>query len=150
MHIRVRSTLAAAFLIAVVIGGGGASAAAAPAADGGSAAYQVLGPDSFDDVNAIAATGAAVDGVEHGRVQITATAPGGPADPRARLPGRAGAAPPFDGRRTGRAERVPAGRLRLPRLRRDGRGDQRAGRVASRPSRRSSASAPRTRVGTCR
>ena len=44
-----------------------------PAADGGSAAYQVIGPDSFADVNAIAATGAAVDGVEHGRVHITAT-----------------------------------------------------------------------------
>jgi hypothetical protein len=38
------------------------------------AAYQVFGPETFDDVNAIAQTGAAVDGVEHGRVQITATA----------------------------------------------------------------------------
>ena len=37
-----------------------------------SAAYQVLGPKTFDDVNAIANTGAAVDGIEHGRVQITA------------------------------------------------------------------------------
>ncbi len=74
MHIRVRSTLAAAFSIAVVIGGGvGASAAAAPAANGGSAAYEVIGPDSFAEVNAVAATGAAVDGVEHGRVHITAT-----------------------------------------------------------------------------
>jgi hypothetical protein len=37
------------------------------------AQYQVLGPRTFDDVNAIAQTGAAVDGIEHGRVQITAT-----------------------------------------------------------------------------
>ncbi len=39
-----------------------------------SAQYQVLGPKTFDDVNAIARTGASVDGIEHGRVQITATA----------------------------------------------------------------------------
>ena len=39
-----------------------------------SAQYQVLGPETFDDVNAIARTGASVDGIEHGRVQITATA----------------------------------------------------------------------------
>jgi hypothetical protein len=35
--------------------------------------YQVFGPKTFDDVNAIAQTGASVDGIEHGRVQITAT-----------------------------------------------------------------------------
>ena len=38
-----------------------------------SASYQVLGPKTFNDVNAIAQTGASVDGIEHGRVQITAT-----------------------------------------------------------------------------
>jgi carboxypeptidase T len=37
-----------------------------------SAAYQVYGAKTFNDVNAIAGTGAAVDGIEHGRVQITA------------------------------------------------------------------------------
>jgi len=37
-------------------------------------AAQVIGPRTFTDVNAIAQTGASVDGVEHGRVQITATA----------------------------------------------------------------------------
>jgi hypothetical protein len=74
MHIRVRSTLAAASVLVVVIGSGvGASAAAAPAPNGGSADYQVVGPDSFAEVNAVAATGAAINGVEHGRVHITAT-----------------------------------------------------------------------------
>ena len=33
--------------------------------------FQVIGPRTWNDVNAIAQTGAAVDGVEHGRVQIT-------------------------------------------------------------------------------
>jgi len=37
-------------------------------------AAQVIGPRTFADVNAIAQTGASVDGIEHGRVQITATA----------------------------------------------------------------------------
>jgi len=36
--------------------------------------FQVIGPRTWNDVNAIAQTVAAVDGVEHGRVQITATA----------------------------------------------------------------------------
>jgi hypothetical protein len=35
--------------------------------------YQVIGPKTFEDVNAIAATGAAIDGIEHGRVHVTAT-----------------------------------------------------------------------------
>jgi carboxypeptidase T len=72
MHIRVRSTLAVAVVAAVVIGTG-VGASGAPAADNGSASYEVIGPDSFAEVNAIAATGAAIDGVEHGRVHITAT-----------------------------------------------------------------------------
>jgi len=36
--------------------------------------FQVFGPRTWNDVNSIAQTGAAVDGVEHGRVQITANA----------------------------------------------------------------------------
>jgi carboxypeptidase T len=37
-----------------------------------SAAYVVVGPKTFDDVNAIARTGAAVDSIEHGNVWVTA------------------------------------------------------------------------------
>jgi carboxypeptidase T len=71
MHIRVRSTLIAAVVVAVVLGTGGVANAAPD--KGGSAAYEVSGPSTFDDVNAIARTGAAIDGVEHGLVHITAT-----------------------------------------------------------------------------
>src|SRR4030095_15336426 len=38
-----------------------------------SAQYDVVGPRTFADVNAIAQTGASVDAVEDGRVHITAT-----------------------------------------------------------------------------
>jgi hypothetical protein len=71
MKIGVRSTLGVAVAI-IVVGAFAPPAAAAAPGRNTAAAYQVIGPDSFADVNAIAATGAAVDGVEHGRVQITA------------------------------------------------------------------------------
>src|SRR4051812_24294987 len=74
MHIRVRSTLTALVITAVVIAAAPGTASGATADPSGSASYQVIGPDTFDDVNAVARTGAAVDGVEHGRVTITATA----------------------------------------------------------------------------
>jgi hypothetical protein len=74
MHIRVRSTLIAVVVTAVVIAAVPGTAFGAVADPGGSAQYQVIGPETFADVNAVAATGAAVDGVEHGRVTITATA----------------------------------------------------------------------------
>ena len=46
-----------------------------PRADSGgaSAAYRVVGPATFADVNAVARTGASVDLVEHGQVYVTAT-----------------------------------------------------------------------------
>src|SRR4029453_4608931 len=71
MHTRVRFTLAAAVVAAVVLGTGGVAMAAPD--KGGAAAYEGSGPAPFDDVNAIARTGAAIDGVEHGLVHITAT-----------------------------------------------------------------------------
>ena len=75
MHIRVRSTLVIVAVTAVLVASAPGTAAGAPdPTDQGSASYQVIGPQTFDDVNAIARTGAAIDGVEHGRVQITATA----------------------------------------------------------------------------
>jgi hypothetical protein len=73
MHIRVRSTLAAVVITAVVVAAAPGTASGAAADPSGSATYQVIGPDTFDEVNAVAGTGAAVDGVEHGRVTITAT-----------------------------------------------------------------------------
>lgn len=73
MHIRVRSTLAAVVITAVVVAAAPGTAFGAAADPSGSATYQVIGPKTFDDVNAVAQTGAAVDGVEHGRVTITAT-----------------------------------------------------------------------------
>jgi hypothetical protein len=74
MHKRVRSTLAVATttLVVLALSYSPASAAPIPKQPNASAAYEVFGPESFEDVNAIAATGAAIDGVEHGRVLITA------------------------------------------------------------------------------
>src|SRR5678815_3582495 len=75
MHIRVRSTLVIVAVTAVLVASAPGTAAGAPdPTDQGSASYQVIGPQTWDDVNSIARTGAAIDGVEHGRVQITATA----------------------------------------------------------------------------
>ena len=78
MSIRARSTLVVVALVAAVLAATPGGAAAEPVRDPKqpvtSASYQVIGPKNFNEVNAIAATGAAVDGVEHGRVQITATA----------------------------------------------------------------------------
>jgi len=77
MHARVRAMLAAAVVTTVMSAAAPAAGSAAPDRprdNRTSAEYQVLGPETFDDVNAIAATGAAINGVEHGRVQITATA----------------------------------------------------------------------------
>ncbi|QSB15115.1 choice-of-anchor J domain-containing protein [Natronosporangium hydrolyticum] len=67
-------------LVAVVLTATGALAAtpagASPAdetADPGTAQYLVTGPQTFDDVDAVAATGAAVDEVDRGKVFVTAT-----------------------------------------------------------------------------
>jgi hypothetical protein len=77
MHPRVRATLAVAVATIVMIAMAPTTSSAAPVRPKEtrtSAEYQVIGPETFDDVNSIAATGAAVNGIEHGRVQITATA----------------------------------------------------------------------------
>ena len=41
--------------------------------DGPAAQYQVIGPRTFEDVNAVAQTGASVDSIEHGKVYVSAT-----------------------------------------------------------------------------
>ena len=73
---RIQRTLTVATVAGVVLAllPGVSPAAPVPGPTPTSAQYQVLGPEGFDDVNAIAQTGASVDGIEHGRVQITATA----------------------------------------------------------------------------
>jgi len=73
---RIQRTLIVATVAGVVLAlnPGISPAAPVPGPTPTSAQYQVLGPEGFDDVNAIAQTGASVDGIEHGRVQITATA----------------------------------------------------------------------------
>jgi carboxypeptidase T len=77
MHTRVRRmiTIAAVTIVAATMAPTAASAAPdrVPTDTRTSAEYQVVGPKTFDDVNAIAATGAAVNGIEHGRVLVTAT-----------------------------------------------------------------------------
>jgi hypothetical protein len=71
---RHHAIVAALLLLLLLIGAGPADAAPSkrpttPA----SAQYQVTGPRTFDDRNAVAATGAAIDASEHGRLEITAT-----------------------------------------------------------------------------
>jgi hypothetical protein len=77
MKVRVRPTLIVAALTALVVAVTPSGAPAGPALEPKephtSAAYQVIGPKNFDEVNSVAATGAAIDSIEHGRVQITAT-----------------------------------------------------------------------------
>jgi hypothetical protein len=71
-RLRLAVAAAAAFLVALP----GAAAVAAPAlelpAPAEPAEYLVRGPQDFDDVDAIARTGAAVDDIEHGSVYVTA------------------------------------------------------------------------------
>ncbi len=69
---RFRRPLIPLALAAVAIAMTPSTASTAPNDKTTSAQYQVVGPRTFDDVDAIARTGAAVDGIEHGRVQITA------------------------------------------------------------------------------
>jgi hypothetical protein len=68
-------TVATVTIVAVAMAPTAASAEPdrAPIETPTAAEYQVVGAKTFVDVNAIAATGAAVNGVEHGRVLITAT-----------------------------------------------------------------------------
>jgi carboxypeptidase T len=66
-------TIGAAIAVAVAMTPATAPAAPVREADRqSSAAYVVVGPKTFTDVNAIAKTGAAVDSIEHGNVWVTA------------------------------------------------------------------------------
>lgn len=52
----------------------GAVTSAPPIAEGeGSAQYMLIGPKTWADRNAVAATGAAIDNIEHGKIYVTAT-----------------------------------------------------------------------------
>ena len=74
VSVRRTTVLAAAILLAGSLTLTTGPATADPmAGDGASAAYLVTGARTWQDVNAIAQTGAAVDGVEHGRVMVSAT-----------------------------------------------------------------------------
>jgi hypothetical protein len=66
--------LGIAAALALVIAGAPADAEPRPASGSTSAQYQVFGPKTWSDANSVAATGAAVDFIEHGRLFITATA----------------------------------------------------------------------------
>src|SRR5262245_29270332 len=66
-------TVALAFALAVPGYSGGAGIPGGSGARDEAAPYTVTGPRTFTDVNAIAATGASVDGIEDGRVAVTAT-----------------------------------------------------------------------------
>jgi murein tripeptide amidase MpaA len=73
---KVRGVIAAALLAAAVALTGATTVGADPQpapVDGPSAGYQVFGPKTWSDSNAVARTGASVDFVEHGRLNITAT-----------------------------------------------------------------------------
>jgi hypothetical protein len=80
MRLRVRPHLGHALVVGVVTavvvgltpGTVPAGSAPAPGDRVTSASYQVSGAKTYDHVNAIARTGAAVDGIEHGRVLVTA------------------------------------------------------------------------------
>jgi carboxypeptidase T len=70
-----RSTLLAAAATAILlVTTTGPAPAAGAAADDAPSEYRVIGPRTFDDVDAIARTGAAVDDVDDGKVYVTATA----------------------------------------------------------------------------
>src|ERR687893_440335 len=60
--------------IALVLAGAPAGADPRPNPNGAtSAQYQVIGPKTWTDANNVAATGASVDLIEHGKLFITAT-----------------------------------------------------------------------------
>src|SRR5689334_3855329 len=66
--------LGIAAAIALVIAAAPAEAEPRPTPAGAtSAQYQVVGPNTWTDVNNVAATGSAIDSVEHGKVYVTAT-----------------------------------------------------------------------------
>jgi len=73
---RKRAKLLIAVVAAVTLVIAGAPAGADPRPDAAaitSAPYQVNGPKTWADSNAIAQTGAAIDNIEHGKIYVTAT-----------------------------------------------------------------------------
>jgi carboxypeptidase T len=71
---RAKLLIAIAAIITLVVAGAPAGADPRPdESTNKSAQYQVVGPKTWADANAVAQTGAAVDAVEHGRVYVTAT-----------------------------------------------------------------------------
>jgi murein tripeptide amidase MpaA len=73
---KARGVFAAALLAAAVAVSGATTVGAEPRptpVDGPAAQYQVFGPKTWADGNAVAKTGASVDFVEHGRLNISAT-----------------------------------------------------------------------------
>ncbi|GIF74263.1 M14 family zinc carboxypeptidase [Asanoa siamensis] len=75
---RVATALVSAAIVGLLVASANPVGAHAPAPGGGAAAtsaeYRVLGPKTVADRNAVARTGAAIDYVEHGVLNVTATA----------------------------------------------------------------------------
>ena len=92
-------------------------------------------------------TGAAIDYIEHGVLHVTATAGRGRARSAARLQARSRSPPPAPADGVDDA-RLPAGRLRLPQLRRDDRRDQPGRRRPPGDRPQAESSAPPTRAAT--
>jgi hypothetical protein len=71
---RAKLLIGVAAVIAVVVAGAPAGAEPRPNPTGAtSAQYQVVGPKTWAETNSVAATGAAIDAIEHGKVYVTAT-----------------------------------------------------------------------------
>jgi hypothetical protein len=73
---RKRAKLLIAAVAALALVSAGAPAGADPRPDAAaitSAPYQVVGPKTWADANAVAQTGAAIDSIEHGKIYVTAT-----------------------------------------------------------------------------
>jgi carboxypeptidase T len=71
---RAKLLIALAAIITLVVAGTPAGADPRPdESTNRSAQYQVVGPKTWADANAVAQTGAAVDNIEHGKIYVTAT-----------------------------------------------------------------------------
>jgi hypothetical protein len=74
-RVRKRATLlGAAAVLVLAFAATPADAEPRPVTGSTSAQYQIFGPKTWQEANSVAATGAAVDYVEHGRLFVTATA----------------------------------------------------------------------------
>jgi carboxypeptidase T len=76
-HPALRTAAAVLALVTVALAATAAPATAAPVAEpspaGEAEQYRVIGPETFDDVDAVARTGAAIDEVDDGKLYVTAT-----------------------------------------------------------------------------